>query len=89
MLEIVEQANEPTVVEEESFPALDDLPDAQLRRARADGGRGPGQFPVEEWANGPYLSANEVELLSIRKGSLSEKRAQRRSRATSRTPTSS
>ena len=29
-------------------------------------------FPVEDWADGPYLSTKEVELLSIRKGSLSE-----------------
>jgi HD-GYP domain-containing protein (c-di-GMP phosphodiesterase class II) len=30
------------------------------------------KFPVEEWANEPWLSTKEVELLSIRKGSLSD-----------------
>jgi HD-GYP domain-containing protein (c-di-GMP phosphodiesterase class II) len=30
------------------------------------------EFPVEEWAEGPFLSQEELDVLSIRKGSLSE-----------------
>ena len=30
------------------------------------------QFPVEDWAEGPFLSADEVEALSIRKGTLTD-----------------
>ena len=61
-------ANEPTIVEEESFRAMMSLP-ARTFPDFPDEER----FPVEEWAEGPYLSKEEVEVLSIRKGSLSER----------------
>ena len=67
VLQAVLKANEPTVVEEESFRALMNLPARTLPELRR-----PGEFPVEEWAAGPFLSTDEVEALSIRKGSLSE-----------------
>jgi response regulator RpfG family c-di-GMP phosphodiesterase len=56
---MVLQANEPSVLEEESFRALMDLP-----------GR---TFHDVEGNPQPFLSNNEVALLSIRRGSLSEK----------------
>jgi HD-GYP domain-containing protein (c-di-GMP phosphodiesterase class II) len=64
----VMRANEPTIVEEESFRAMMSLP-ARTFPSFPDEER----FPVEDWAEGPYLSKDEVELLSIRKGSLSER----------------
>jgi hypothetical protein len=65
VLQAVLRANEPTVVEEESFSALMNLPARSFPDHRAE-----DQFPVEEWAKAPYLSAEEVEALSIRQGTL-------------------
>jgi len=59
ILRMVLQANEPTILEEESFRALMDLPN----RTYTDG----------EGNRQPFLSMDEVSALSIRKGSLSEK----------------
>jgi HD-GYP domain-containing protein (c-di-GMP phosphodiesterase class II) len=59
ILRMVLQANEPTILEEESFRALMDLPN----RTYTDG----------EGNRQPFLSADELAALSIRKGSLSEK----------------
>lgn len=67
VLQAVLSANEPSVVEEESFRAVMSLP-----RRSFSSFEDQERFPVEEWAEGPYLSAEEVEVLSIRKGSLSE-----------------
>jgi HD-GYP domain-containing protein (c-di-GMP phosphodiesterase class II) len=60
----VESANRPTVVAQESFSAFSDLP------ARPLCARDEEDFPVESWAEPPFLSAAEVEALSIPKGSL-------------------
>jgi HD-GYP domain-containing protein (c-di-GMP phosphodiesterase class II) len=73
VLQAVMAANEPTVVEEESFQALMSLP---ARTFPIAGSEEPGfenqeDFPVEDWASEPWLSARELEALSIRKGSLS------------------
>jgi HD-GYP domain-containing protein (c-di-GMP phosphodiesterase class II) len=59
LLKTVVQANEPTILEEDSVRALMDL------TSRA--------FNDMEGNRQPYLSPNEVAALSIRKGSLSEK----------------
>ena len=59
VLRMVTQANEPTILEEESFRALMDLP-----------GR---TFSDMEGNLQPFLTPNEVQALSIRRGSLSEK----------------
>ncbi len=59
LLRMVTQANEPTILEEESFRALMDLT-----------GR---SFADAEGSRQPFLTPNEVAALSIRKGSLSEK----------------
>jgi HD-GYP domain-containing protein (c-di-GMP phosphodiesterase class II) len=59
LLRMVTQANEPTILEEESFRALMDLP-----------GR---TFSDMEGNLQPFLTPNEVQALSIRRGSLSEK----------------
>ena len=59
LLRMILQANEPTILEEESFRALMDL----TSRSFADA----------EGSRQPYLTPNEVAALSIRKGSLSEK----------------
>jgi HD-GYP domain-containing protein (c-di-GMP phosphodiesterase class II) len=59
LLRMVTQANEPTILEEESFRALMDLPGRTF--ADIDGNLQP------------FLTPNEVQALSIRKGSLSEK----------------
>ncbi len=72
LLQAVRHANEPTVVEEESFRALMNLP---VRRFA--GFEEQDRFPVESWADGPFLSDEEVEVLSIRKGSLSERERER------------
>jgi len=66
VLQAVMSANEPTVMEEESFATVMNLP-ARSFPSFEDQER----FPVEEWAHGPFLSTQEVEVLSIRKGSLS------------------
>jgi len=58
-LRTVLQANEPSILEEESFRALMDLP------ART--------FSDMEGNPQPFLTANEVAALSIRRGSLSDK----------------
>jgi HD-GYP domain-containing protein (c-di-GMP phosphodiesterase class II) len=59
LLRMIVQANEPTILEEESFRALMDL------TARS--------FADVEGSRQPFLTPNEVAALSIRKGSLSEK----------------
>jgi HD-GYP domain-containing protein (c-di-GMP phosphodiesterase class II) len=59
ILRMILQANEPSILEEESFRALMDLPN----RTYTDG----------EGNRQPFLSMDEVAALSIRKGSLSEK----------------
>lgn len=59
ILRMVLQANEPTILEEESFRALMDLPGRTF--SDVDGNRQP------------FLTPNEVEALKIRRGSLSEK----------------
>jgi len=65
MLEAVIQANEPTVVEEESFRVLTNVPPRLFADHAAE-----ERFPVEDWAQPPYLSAEEANALSIRKGTL-------------------
>jgi HD-GYP domain-containing protein (c-di-GMP phosphodiesterase class II) len=60
----VVRANKPTVVAEESFTAFAKLP------ARDLGEKHEEDFPVEDWAEPPFLSAAEMEALSIPKGSL-------------------
>jgi HD-GYP domain-containing protein (c-di-GMP phosphodiesterase class II) len=67
VLHAVMSANEPTVLEEESFRAMMNLPARSFQ-----GFEDQELFPVEGWAEGPFLSTDEVEALSIRKGSLSE-----------------
>jgi HD-GYP domain-containing protein (c-di-GMP phosphodiesterase class II) len=62
-------ANEPTVVEEDAFRAVMNLP----TREPFANHEAEEQFPVEAWAQGPFLTAEEVAVLSIRKGSLSLK----------------
>jgi hypothetical protein len=59
LLRMIRQANEPSILEEESFRALMDLPGRTF--SDMDGNRQP------------FLTANEVEALKIRRGSLSEK----------------
>jgi len=58
-LRMIIQANEPTILEEESFQALMDLPNRT--------------FTDVEGNRQPFLTPNEVSALSIRRGSLSEK----------------
>jgi HD-GYP domain-containing protein (c-di-GMP phosphodiesterase class II) len=60
----VGRANKPTVTAEESFSAFVDLPTRELGKEDEEG------FPVEDWAEPPFLSSAEVEALSIPKGSL-------------------
>src|SRR5574341_52883 len=67
VLRAVLQANEPSVVEEDSFRALMSVPARSFPSFEHQ-----DQFPVEEWSEEPFLSTQEVEVLSIRKGSLSE-----------------
>jgi HD-GYP domain-containing protein (c-di-GMP phosphodiesterase class II) len=59
ILRMLLQANEPTILEEESVRALIDLPNRTF--ADVDGNRQP------------FLTANEFQALSIRRGSLSDK----------------
>jgi HD-GYP domain-containing protein (c-di-GMP phosphodiesterase class II) len=59
ILRMVTQANEPTILEEESFRALMDLPTRT--------------FSDMDGNLQPFLTPNEVQALSIRRGSLSEK----------------
>jgi len=65
-LELVLRANEPAVVEEDSFKALMNLESRRFASFEA-----LERFPVEDWAEGPYLTADELDVLSIRRGSLS------------------
>jgi HD-GYP domain-containing protein (c-di-GMP phosphodiesterase class II) len=67
MRDAVMSANEPTVMEEENFRALMHVPARSFLSFEHQ-----EQFPVEDWAEGPFLSTEELEVLSIRKGSLSE-----------------
>lgn len=62
----VVRANRPTVVAEDSFTAFAGLP------ARDLGEKHEEDFPVEAWAEPPFLSVSEVEALSIPRGSLTE-----------------
>jgi HD-GYP domain-containing protein (c-di-GMP phosphodiesterase class II) len=65
ILEMVVRSNEPTVVvEEESLRALITLPRRELDWKEQQ------QLSLEDWARGPYLSARELDALSIPKGSL-------------------
>jgi len=59
IVRMVFQANEPSILEEESFRALMDLPNRTF--SDIDGNRQP------------FLTPNELSALSIRRGSLSEK----------------
>ena len=59
VLKMVSQANEPSILEEESFRALMDLPNRT--------------FSDMEGNRQPFLTPNELTALSIRRGSLSEK----------------
>ncbi len=68
ILQAVLSANEPTVVEEDTFRAVMNLP----TREPFPNHEAEEQFPVEAWAEGPFLTADEVEALSIRRGSLSD-----------------
>ena len=61
------KANEPTVVADENFHALVDLPARAFLSHEEEEG-----FPVEEWAKPPYLSEAEVEALTVRKGTLTD-----------------
>jgi HD-GYP domain-containing protein (c-di-GMP phosphodiesterase class II) len=65
LLQTVRDANEPTVVEEETFAALMNLPGRPFPDHEAE-----DDFPVENWAVKPYLSGAEVEALQIRRGTL-------------------
>jgi HD-GYP domain-containing protein (c-di-GMP phosphodiesterase class II) len=65
VLQAVVRANEPTIVEEESFAALMNLPTRRFPDHHAE-----DDFPVENWAQEPHLSADEIESLSIRRGTL-------------------
>jgi HD domain len=58
LLRMVQQANEPTVLEEDVVRALTDLPNRT--------------FTDMEGNRQPYLTRNELSALSIRKGSLTE-----------------
>jgi HD-GYP domain-containing protein (c-di-GMP phosphodiesterase class II) len=59
ILDMILKANEPSILEEESFRALMDLPNRT--------------FQDLDGNPQPFLTTNEVSLLSIRRGSLSEK----------------
>jgi HD-GYP domain-containing protein (c-di-GMP phosphodiesterase class II) len=67
ILEIVEQANKPSVVvDEQHLRALSAL----RRRELGMDGEHEQQLSLDDWAQGPYLSARELDALSIPKGSL-------------------
>jgi len=68
LLKAILAANEPTVVEEEMLRAFVDLPTRLFESYEQE-----ERFPVEEWAQAPHLSSAEVEALSIRKGTLTDK----------------
>ena len=63
----VKDANEPTVVEEETFQAVMNLPAREPFKDH----NAEDAFDVEAWADGPFLTTDEVEALRIRRGSLS------------------
>ena len=63
----VKDANEPTVVEEETFQAVMNLPTRDPFRDH----EAEDDFDVEAWAKGPFLTTDEADALRIRKGSLS------------------
>jgi HD-GYP domain-containing protein (c-di-GMP phosphodiesterase class II) len=65
-------ANEPTVLAQESFSAFVHLPTRQFA-----GKEDEERFPVEGWADPPFLSSAEVEALSVRKGSLTHDEKER------------
>jgi HD-GYP domain-containing protein (c-di-GMP phosphodiesterase class II) len=65
VLQAVVRANEPTIVEDESFAALMSLPSRRFPDHHAE-----DDFPVENWAQEPHLSTDEIESLSIRRGTL-------------------
>jgi hypothetical protein len=65
VLQVVVRANEPTIVEEKSFAALMSLPSRRFPDHHAE-----DDFPVENWAQEPHLSTDEIESLSIRRGTL-------------------
>jgi HD-GYP domain-containing protein (c-di-GMP phosphodiesterase class II) len=65
-LGIVLRANEPTVVDSEEFRREIERLDARPFAHHKDEER----FPVEEWAEGPFLTADEKHALLIKKGSL-------------------
>jgi HD-GYP domain-containing protein (c-di-GMP phosphodiesterase class II) len=67
LLEAVVRADEPTVLAEESFAAFVGLPTRQFAEEADE-----EAFPVEGWAEPPFLSSAEVEALSTRKGSLTD-----------------
>jgi HD-GYP domain-containing protein (c-di-GMP phosphodiesterase class II) len=67
----VVSANRPTVTAEETFSAFANLP------TRALGHKEEEDFPVESWAEPPFLSSAEVEALSIPKGSLTQQEKER------------
>jgi len=75
VLGFVRLANEPRVVDEkgiealeEAFSALQALP---VRNFDNDWDR-EQEFPLEQWASGPFLSERERAALLIRKGSLTD-----------------
>ena len=63
-------ANEPTVtvVGEDAFQEV-----AKLSSRRFADHKQEERFPVEDWAQGPFLTEDEVEALMIRKGSLTRR----------------
>jgi len=67
VLKAVLAANEPTVVEEETFNALVGMTGRSFANHEEE-----NRFPVESWADGPFLRDKEIEVLSVRRGSLSE-----------------
>jgi HD-GYP domain-containing protein (c-di-GMP phosphodiesterase class II) len=67
VLQTILAANEPKVVEEVSFATLMNLAARRFANHKEE-----DEFPVEDWADGPFLSDEEVKVLSIRKGSLSD-----------------
>jgi HD-GYP domain-containing protein (c-di-GMP phosphodiesterase class II) len=68
VLQAILRANEPTVVADDAFQAVMSV----AARERFPTVQAEDAFPVEAWADGPFLTESEVEALAIRKGSLSE-----------------
>jgi HD-GYP domain-containing protein (c-di-GMP phosphodiesterase class II) len=85
-LEVVLAANEPTVVEEDRFSILMNLPTRRFGGADLKSRwKEESLFPVEDWAEPPYLSEDEVKALSIRRGSLDAEERQEIERHVSHT----